>query len=106
MLSGITILKKVPSSAVGNIPGADDNVLIYPNPAHEKVHISWTEQFTQSENIEVAIINLSGQKVTGKTFHTSEKTGVIHIEGIASGAYFCEVMSGSNRSVSKLIIIK
>ena len=79
------------SSAVQNTM----DLIVYPNPATEKVSLRLGNQ----QSIEYRIINTIGQVVqNGKTVDAT-----IHIEALKSGIYILEAKDGQKLHTTKLV---
>jgi peptidoglycan/xylan/chitin deacetylase (PgdA/CDA1 family) len=80
------------------VPASDD-VLLYPNPAHD--HLIVAVENTASKHIGIA--DLSGRNVM-QLPPTTDQLTVIPIERLAQGAYWVTVRQGEQRTVKKLIV--
>ncbi len=89
------------ATAITNVP-FDSNVEIYPNPAGEKVSLSF---YNPGDNAVVTLMNTSGQRI--KSIHPGNESGLItldiNLNGISPGVYLLQVDNG-NVSTHKLII--
>lgn len=72
-----------------------EELKVYPNPATEVV------QFDVDEDLEIEILNLSGQLVRRATL---EANGQLNVSDIKSGTYIVAARSATTNFVSKLII--
>lgn len=77
--------------------GKDPEVWIYPNPAREKIHLSF------SENVAIAEVKIYSQ--IGKEVQTVyAEFDNINVSQLSPGLYFVAVLTDKVRSVQKLII--
>jgi hypothetical protein len=71
--------------------------LIYPNPAHNKLHI----EFNNNGESLISIYNIQGQIVLSKTVHRS--TNEIDISGLPKGFYLIRMNGKDNSVVNKFV---
>ncbi|MGB1207012.1 MAG: T9SS type A sorting domain-containing protein [Chitinophagales bacterium] len=79
---------------------------VYPNPATDKVTVSFT---TSTEGLaQVRILDLAGRTIISAQHEAAGLTNEVELNTtqLDSGYYFVEVTNGTERSVSKLNIIK
>ncbi|NPD83617.1 T9SS type A sorting domain-containing protein [Lentimicrobium sp. L6] len=88
-----------------NASGVDDKQLnrinIYPNPAEDRIEIS----FGESQMISASIINIQGQKVVERVFNSQASDLSFDISNLENGVYLVEIMS-QNGTISQHKIIK
>lgn len=79
----------------------------YPNPFNSQTSISF--QLPEAQQVELSIYNYTGQKLT-TIFNGAKEQGDHQIQwdaaGFASGIYFCELRTASQRKLIKLILLK
>jgi bacillolysin len=80
---------------------------IYPNPAEDQFHLSYT--LTNSNKVEITLVNAMGQTV--QTLLSDSQGPGIHdfdfsIANLNSGSYLLKIMSGEECSISKIVKIK
>jgi hypothetical protein len=81
-------------TAINNNIDSDDNsngVLIYPNPASEKLHISLGKNTADTQ---LSIFDTQGRQVLRTVLHTSEEN--IDIQGLNAGIYFLRISNSAN----------
>jgi hypothetical protein len=79
----------------------DNNIALFPQPAHESITI---RNEKANKNIEVKIYNLSGQVLQEKTFyHLDGNALTLDIEGLAPGIYLLKIKNDDQISVLKFI---
>jgi hypothetical protein len=106
-LGGVKIFKQVLAVNVNDVTNAGSaGIKIYPNPAKDIVYINWDRGFVSSPNVTVTISNIAGQKLITQSFKAESYVGGLPVSELSSGIYFCEVICGENRTVSKLIIVR
>lgn len=77
----------------------NDEAYIYPNPANNKVIISGL----QPDTYEVLILNISGQKISEKSYSTQDDIELLETEFLAPGLYSLQIISKDKIQVLKLI---
>ncbi|MCK6613628.1 MAG: T9SS type A sorting domain-containing protein [Ignavibacteriaceae bacterium] len=79
----------------------------YPNPFNSQTSVSF--QLPEAQQVELSIYNYTGQKLT-TIFNGAKEQGDHQIQwdaaGFASGIYFCELRTASQRKSIKLILLK
>jgi photosystem II stability/assembly factor-like uncharacterized protein len=108
--SGLSILKTnnggggVITPYVPETSALIGKISIYPNPARNKVFVSYT--LKQKTKTQIKVFNLAGQQVIGLTFTQpagTQNTG-LDISGFSNGVYLIQVMENSKITSEKLII--
>jgi hypothetical protein len=105
---GLTIYSQNQAATINNtalVAGNTKDVRAYPNPAKDMLYFSWNKEFAQAP-VHVAIYAATGQLLTEHTVSNSPQGTVLNITNIPSGTYFCEVVSGLNKSVLTVTILK
>lgn len=92
-----------PVAEVTNPLGIDDNsfeseILLYPNPAKDKLNVEWNN----SNNISVIIYNAIGQELS--IVSLSKQNETIDIANLQSGFYFLKIIDGNKIGVKKIIV--
>lgn len=62
------------------------NIKLYPNPVDESLTLSWPEELSNSQKLDVQIINSAGQVI--KSFKQLSKRGEISVADLKKGLYF------------------
>lgn len=105
----------IPNSGSGNIdvqPGGTfvsnlnqgyPDILMYPNPANNKLNISFASGV--SSGTMISICNMQGQKVFTKTLGNNDADMQINLQGLAKGLYTVHIQNG-NEAVNKLLTIE
>ena len=78
------------------------NVSLIPNPAHSKVSIVWSDDFTQPFTVEM--VNLNGQLINVWKVKASTERFDINLESYAQGFYLIKIQRNDKVTVKKLII--
>ncbi len=82
---------------VNDLPIADSELLIYPNPANETVTIT-------AENLtEIAVTNLLGEVVQSSKFKVQSNTATIDISKLPQGIYLLRVQTNNGWQVGKVL---
>jgi len=87
-------------------------ISIYPNPCKQSTTINY--QLTKPEHVTINIYNINGQLVK-KLVDTEKKAGRYTIlwncmmdngQRVSGGVYFCEMTSGGNKEIKKIMVVK
>ncbi|HAP35298.1 MAG TPA: hypothetical protein DCQ28_04910, partial [Bacteroidetes bacterium] len=79
----------------------------YPNPFNPNTTIEFS--IPNKENVQIAVYNILGQKVTtviNETLESGSHTVQWNAQPYASGLYFYEMRSGTFAAVKKMILMK
>ena len=77
-----------------------DNFKVYPNPAEDKLNLSWsTTDF--SDNMSIQLYSLNGKTVFSKSY--SQKPSNLNVSQLASGVYLLKVNSANQSAVRRII---
>jgi len=106
ILGGLLLYTQQNVADVRNLPTPPNGVLVYPNPAKDRIHIVWDSAFARDRSVAVSLLNASGQTIMRQAFDAADPDPVMEVQHLTSGLYLCEVTSGSNKTVVKLVIIK
>lgn len=92
----------------GNVGLEDETkgkeVTVYPNPAREKIYVSFGEQ--RSRNIRLRLVNTFGQVVYSDAPGESGGIVIIPIMGFPPGLYYLEVQNDDGTVVKKITILE
>ncbi|WP_317898758.1 T9SS type A sorting domain-containing protein [Aurantibacillus circumpalustris] len=104
--SGVTSVTKVitlsPCTGINEGANLSENLIIFPNPAHEQVNIVVPPS---NENYKVKLTNLLGSVVyEDKSYKSSQEVTTINLAGKAKGVYFLTVESNNERVTKKIVI--
>jgi photosystem II stability/assembly factor-like uncharacterized protein len=100
---GGTILRIISNDIItsaGIRPGSekDDGIIIFPNPARERVNIRMTE----TSPARLQIINLNGQVLIDK--FSNDEIEKMDLSSLPGGIYFVKVAAGKKVTLRKLIV--
>ena len=101
--TAISFIVKI--NAKGNVNGIlnsdlfDQDFLVYPNPANDKIIID----LLKSQKATVEIINLTGQIISTQNINNKENT--IRIDELSNGIYFLKITSENNFYSTRKIIV-
>lgn len=79
---------------------SSNDVLVYPNPTSNLLHVILNQESTNGEIQTVSIYNLEGQLILRKSNDTNE----INLDKIPPGTYFIQINQGLKQVTKKLII--
>jgi len=82
-----------------------DNLIIYPNPASDFIHLSFSSELT-NQSITCRLIDLAGKEVYTTLFDYNSDTfdTQIPVAHISKGFYFLQLVTTTGISTSKIII--
>ncbi len=86
---------------INDLMGKEKNIVIYPNPANNKITISNNKEIP--EEAIVSIFEISGQKVLQEKFH-NQKLIEIDVSRLTNGIYLVKIQSKEGMVVKKLVI--
>lgn len=76
----------------------ENEILLYPNPAKDKLNLKWNN----SNNISVIIYNSIGQELS--TVFLSKQNEIIDISELENGLYFLKIIDGNKIEINKIIV--
>jgi hypothetical protein len=79
---------------------SSNDVLVYPNPTSNLLHVILSQESTNGEIQTVSIYNMEGQLILRKSNDTNE----INLDKIPPGTYFVQINTGLKQVTKKLII--
>lgn len=79
----------------------NNKILIYPNPANDKIHIQFSEE---CNNLSIKIVNLAGNTLLSENKLKVEKgqTKQIDIKNFPNGAYIAVVNNNYRQKIVKI----
>lgn len=92
--------KKVVTSSVNDHMQTNSSIVLYPNPANDKLYLSF--KYLDDKSF-VSIYDLKGQLVYNKSINQTDKILEIDIKGIPKGLYLLNLSSKSNLFSSKFL---
>ncbi|MFZ4400115.1 MAG: M14 family zinc carboxypeptidase [Bacteroidales bacterium] len=76
---------------------------LYPNPAQNKIYISFKDQ--KNKEAMLVITDIQGNRLFKKSIHVNSEIVTVNIEGYAKGLYFVQLLNDNEvKYVKKLII--
>jgi hypothetical protein len=87
---------------------AEDGVIVYPNPASDKVNIVFSQDFGTSQQVQVRVLNTMGVVVNNMsyTLPAHERNMIIDTQSIAEGLYLLEINIGTVGKIVHKMVIK
>lgn len=81
-------------------------VKLYPNPAHDFIHIDYNSTLSETKSISIIISDLSGRTRIAMTSDVDPGYNKIAVDlnELSAGIYFCLVGSGDERKVFKVVV--
>jgi hypothetical protein len=94
----------VGTNGIGNLSAAGVNVLVYPNPAKNKISLSVPS--AKHTNLKLSISNLIGNILISEEvqFVNGKSIADIEVNSLPNGVYFVKIQKDSFVNMSKLII--
>ena len=92
------------SSAVGDAWLNKTEIVVFPNPASDKISLQSAVFRQQSTTVE--LYDLNGRKLLNKHIPAGSEEVKINVSGLKSGVYFCKVSTEKYSVTKKLIIQK
>lgn len=79
---------------------------IYPNPAHNLVHIRWHKDFSK-QPLEIKLYNSAGQEMRRYFILTPSETDDFNIQGLAAGVYLLRINTAGQEYIysGKLLVL-
>lgn len=81
-----------------NEPIFENEILLYPNPAKDKLNLKWNSL----NNISVTIYNSIGQELS--TAFLSKQNTIIDISAFETGIYFLKIINENKTTIKKIVI--
>lgn len=75
-----------------------DEVILFPNPAHEHIYIKWNKVFSRIP-VNIDIYNCMGQLVSRTQIASPAYTDAINIWGYAPGVYFLRIVNADRKQL-------
>ncbi|MCX6294504.1 MAG: T9SS type A sorting domain-containing protein [Bacteroidetes bacterium] len=106
--TGATVLDGYdPSALPTSINKVDANTMVnvYPNPSNGNINVEL--KLASSQNVSIKVMNILGETVSIKMLSNSSSGNYnIDLSAQAEGIYFVEVKSATEKSITKIIVIK
>ena len=80
-----------------------DNILVYPNPSNDFIHVKMNNSNEKFENI--VLYNVLGESVKKVTTIDSNQT-TIDVSDLTKGVYLLEITSENKLKLTKKLVIK
>lgn len=92
-------VREVSDPALGiNVPIYEIDILLYPNPAKDELHLKWNG----ANQVSVKIYNALGQEVS--TYIILKNNAIFDLSALQNGLYFLEITDGIKTGKEKFII--
>jgi hypothetical protein len=88
-----------------NLPDAENQLLLYPNPSNGTINVIL--KGFPGNYVKIGIVNIEGQTILFKTFHADENVfyKTLNLTTLPKGLYFITVNTNQKHIVKKLIIM-
>jgi hypothetical protein len=80
------------------------DIRVYPNPAANKVNVSWQRE--GSNVVTIKIVSLTGQVLLQHDASAGSINASLDISALPAGMYYCIVSGGNNQAVKPLAVIR
>lgn len=84
---------------------AEPKVTLYPNPAQGSFTIMWTPAFRNGD-VSVVLFSVTGQEVLRYDHNITDQFLKLDVSHLASGIYYCRIISGNNREVKPVSVLR
>lgn len=109
LLGGLNQYTQVLDAGTGTGYGGSKNsgsCNIYPNPASDKLYITWDQAFASNEEVNVQLINITGQSIAKNSISGNKLMTMINVSDYPAGIYVCLVQAGNNVLSQRVFIGK
>jgi len=99
------ILKGLNTAVIPVIKKNSFKASVYPNPANEMVHLSFS--LPERSKLRIDLINPNGQvlkTISNRVYESGTQTTEFNLKGIASGIYWIRLASESDSQTMKLVV--
>lgn len=99
--------KQMPATGVNNVATANDDFVVYPNPAANVVSVKYN--FVQAANANVVVKDMTGKTVLSNTLGNGlvgSQEFKLDVSSLASGLYLMELYTNEDKHVTKFSIQK
>lgn len=91
-------------TATNDLDFKAESLTIYPNPAVDRINISWTKEIATNGKATIRIIDLSGRVITTKQVNNNESN--LDISGLSNGLYILSINDETSASSKKFSVIR
>lgn len=81
-----------------------ESLTIYPNPAVDRINISWTKEIATNGKATIRIIDLSGRVITTRQVNSNESN--LDVSGLSNGLYILSINDETSASSKKFSVIR
>lgn len=107
-LGGLYLFKQVltVSQSVGSAGNGEEiEARVFPNPAANKVTVSW-KGLNVADVLDIRIVTVTGQQALQLQTGGSAGSIDVDIHSLANGVYFADIRSGDRRKVVKMSVVR
>ncbi len=109
-LGGLNLFKLGPAPTTTGIAGYSPitgNCMMYPNPAHDEVVITWNDAFAAPDApLRVTLHNALGQIVLSSDGAASRRAVTLNVAGLPAGVYTCRIEAPGALQSLKLSVMR
>lgn len=91
-------------TATNDLDFKAESLTIYPNPAVDRINISWTKEIATNGKATIRIIDLSGRVITTKQVNNNESN--LDVSGLSNGLYILSINDETSASSKKFSVIR
>jgi len=89
------------TTGIAGVSEKNDFFSVYPNPAMDKLFISFTDQL--AKEIQLQLLDMSGRTLKSMQLAPAAEPASVHIGNLVPGIYFIECQAGGQRAFRKFI---
>jgi len=90
-------------TAVSNIPGAEENMKVYPNPVYDRVSVNWK---ADGKQVNLSVINAAGQLMHSESINRVRENEQISVSNLSPGVYWLTVNAANGAVLYKTTLVK
>lgn len=105
-LGGVNFYRQTAPVSVNDVlNGNKADVKVYPNPTKDILNVTWGSNFAKA-TVSVKVVSVTGQTLIANEFAADDNTAQLSVNSLASGMYYCIVVSGGNKTVKPVVIVR
>jgi hypothetical protein len=105
-LGGLNLFKLGAPLGIPHQPAPGGNCMMYPNPAHTQVVVTWDALFADGDiPLHISLLNALGQVMQESDGPASRRAVTLSVAGLPTGVYTCRISApGASRSLKLSVI--
>lgn len=89
------------SVGISTVSNSDQQVVVYPNPAHDIIYISSDKAF--AGDVTITVTDITGNVIGRYGYAQSSDPLQVNVQGLSTGVYFIRVDSGSAYTLTRIV---